>query len=41
MSAYLFVGLFVIAVFAFELGRTWWRENEWRRQWRKDRDDDR
>ena len=38
MFAALVVGLFVLGVIAFEMGRQWWRENAWRRHWR-DRDD--
>jgi hypothetical protein len=39
-AAGLVIAIIVIGVFAFELGRQWWRENEWRRRWRNRDDDD-
>jgi hypothetical protein len=33
-----FIALVVVVVFLFDLGQRWWRENEWKRRWRK-RDD--
>ena len=30
----------LVAIFAFDLGRRWWRENEWKRRWRRGKDDD-
>jgi hypothetical protein len=34
VSAYIFIGCVVIAVFAWDAFRQWWRHNEWRRRWR-------
>jgi hypothetical protein len=39
VSATLFIMIFIAGVFAFDFVWRWWRENEWRRRWRK-RDDD-
>jgi hypothetical protein len=39
LSDVVFVALLIIVIFAVDLGRRWWRENEWKRRWR-DRDDD-
>jgi hypothetical protein len=25
----------LIVVFAFDIGKRWWLENEWRRRWRR------
>jgi hypothetical protein len=30
----------ILGVFAWELGRVWWNQNAWRRQWRNRRDSD-
>jgi hypothetical protein len=35
----IFIAALVVVIFAVDLGRRWWRENEWKRRWR-DRDDD-
>jgi hypothetical protein len=35
----LFIVVLIAAIFAVDIGRRWWRENEWRRRWR-DRDAD-
>jgi hypothetical protein len=40
VSTELFIGLLVGGIFAFEIIRRWWRENEWKRRWRKQRRDD-
>jgi hypothetical protein len=32
--------LIIVSVFAWELGRLWWSQNAWRRQWRNRRKDD-
>jgi uncharacterized membrane protein YidH (DUF202 family) len=33
--------LIIVGVFAWEMGRLWWNQNAWRRQWRnRQRDDD-
>jgi hypothetical protein len=29
----------VVAIFAGDILRRWWRETEWKRRWRRDRDD--
>jgi hypothetical protein len=39
VQAIVFIVLLVIAVFAFDLGKRWWQENEWRRRWRRKDDD--
>jgi len=40
MFAALLIGSFLVVLFAFELGRMWWRQNAWRRRWRnRDVDD--
>jgi hypothetical protein len=36
----LFVFLIIIGVFAWEMGRLWWHQNAWRRQWRNRRQED-
>jgi hypothetical protein len=33
--ALVFIILLVVSVFAADIGRRWWRENEWRRRWRR------
>jgi hypothetical protein len=35
VGAELFIALLIIAVFAIDIGRRWWRENEWKRRWRR------
>jgi uncharacterized membrane protein YidH (DUF202 family) len=32
--------LIIVGVFAWEMGRLWWNQNAWRRQWRNRRSDD-
>jgi hypothetical protein len=34
-----FIVILVVGIFVFDLGKRWWRENEWQRRW-KERDDD-
>jgi hypothetical protein len=36
----IFVIVLLVAVFAADIGRRWWRESEWKRRWRRDQDDD-
>jgi hypothetical protein len=36
----IFIGIVIVAIFAFDLGKRWWRENEWKRRW-KERDEER
>jgi hypothetical protein len=40
MLAALIIGSFLVGLFAFEIGRMWWRQNAWRRQWRNRSDAD-
>ena len=40
MFAVVLIASFLIALFAFEIGRMWWRQNAWRRRWRNRRDAD-
>ena len=39
-DATLFVILLIVGIFAADIIRRWWRETEWKRRWRRDRDDD-
>jgi hypothetical protein len=34
-----FIVILIVGIFVFDLGKRWWRENEWQRRW-KERDDD-
>jgi len=34
-----FIVVLLVGIFAFDLWRRWWRENEWRRRWREREDD--
>ncbi len=36
----LFIILLIVGIFAVDIGRRWWRETEWKRRWRRDRDDE-
>jgi len=36
----IFITVLVIGVFAIDLGKRWWQENEWRRKWRRRPSDD-
>ena len=36
----LFVIVLVVGIFAVDVVRRWWRETEWKRRWRRDRDDE-
>jgi hypothetical protein len=29
----------VVVIFVGDMARRWWRETEWKRRWRRDRDD--
>jgi len=40
VSAFAFIVVMLIAVFAFDLGKRWWQENEWRRRWRRKKADE-
>jgi hypothetical protein len=33
------IAVFIVAIFAVDFIMRWWRENEWRRRWRR-RDED-
>ena len=39
-DATLFVVLLIVGIFAGDIIRRWWKETEWKRRWRGDRDDD-
>jgi hypothetical protein len=39
VESIVFIIVLVVGIFAFDLVRRWWRENEWRRRWRE-RDED-
>jgi len=39
VEAIAFIVVLIVGIFAFDLGKRWWRENEWQRRWRE-RDDD-
>jgi hypothetical protein len=39
VSAFSFIVALVIVVFAFDIGKRWWQENEWRRRWRRRKPD--
>ena len=34
MLAAIVIVVFILGLFAFELGRMWWVQNAWRRRWR-------
>jgi hypothetical protein len=36
----MFVVAVVVAIFVVDILRRWWRENEWKRRWRRGRDDE-
>jgi hypothetical protein len=38
-NATLFIAVLIVAVFAADLIRRWWRETEWKRRWRRNEDD--
>jgi hypothetical protein len=39
VESIVFIVVLIIGIFVFDLGRRWWRENEWQRRWRQ-RDED-
>jgi hypothetical protein len=39
-DATVFIVLLVVGIFAVDMIHRWWRESEWKRRWRRDRDDD-
>jgi hypothetical protein len=39
VAAVLIIAL-VIAIFAIDIGGRWWRETEWKRRWKRRRDDE-
>jgi hypothetical protein len=39
-SEVVFVAVLLVAVFAGDFAWRWWRENEWRRRWRRRGDDE-
>jgi hypothetical protein len=38
--AAIFIVLLIAGIFAFDIGRRWWRQNEWKRRWRNPPSDD-
>ena len=36
----LFLVFVIAAIFIGDMIRRWWKETEWKRRWRRDRDDD-
>jgi hypothetical protein len=39
VASILFIIVLIVGIFVVDLGRRWWRDNEWQRRWRK-RDED-
>jgi hypothetical protein len=39
VESIVFIIVLLVGIFAFDLVRRWWRENEYKRRWRE-RDDD-
>jgi hypothetical protein len=40
VTSTLFITVLIVGIFAVELGKRWWRQNEWKRRWReKDKED--
>jgi hypothetical protein len=39
VESIVFIVALLVGIFVFDLGRRWWRENEWQRRWHE-RDDD-
>jgi hypothetical protein len=35
VESIVFTVLLIVAIFAVDLARRWWRENEWQRRWRE------
>ena len=35
MDLYILIGIGIFAIFAFDLLKRWWRENEWKRRWKE------
>jgi hypothetical protein len=40
VEATVFIVVLLVGIFAVDLGRRWWRENEWQRRWRRRNEDD-
>jgi hypothetical protein len=40
VGATVFIAVLLVGIFAVDLGRRWWRENEWQRRWRRRDEDD-
>ena len=40
MVAAVFIGTLIVGIFAFQIIALWWRQNAWRRRWRKPRGTD-
>jgi hypothetical protein len=39
VGAAVFIVIVLVGIFVFDIGKRWWRENEWQRRWRE-RDED-
>jgi hypothetical protein len=40
VTSTLFITVLIVGIFAVELGKRWWRQNEWKRRWReRDKED--
>jgi len=40
VTSTLFITVLIVGIFAVELVKRWWRQNEWKRRWReRDKDD--
>jgi hypothetical protein len=39
VESIVFIVLLIVAIFAFDLGKRWWHENEWQRRWRERKDE--
>jgi hypothetical protein len=40
MLAAVLIALLIAGIFAVDIGRRWWRQNEWKRRWRNPPPDD-
>jgi hypothetical protein len=40
VASFAFIVLLIVAVFAIDIGKRWWQENEWRRRWRRREEED-
>jgi hypothetical protein len=35
VESIVFIVLLLVGIFDFDIGKRWWRENEWQRRWRE------